>query len=58
MHQVGEQKVVKDHWLHETKKCVFDLGTYARNPLKEWLQASKDEGYPQFKIERKKVAVD
>jgi hypothetical protein len=40
------------------KKCVFDLGTYAHNPLKEWLQACKEEGYPQFKFEKKRVTLD
>ena len=37
---------------------MFDLGTYAHNPLKEWLQAQKEEEYPGFKIDRNSVSVD
>ena len=37
---------------------MFDLGTYAHNPLKEWLQANKEEEYPALKIERNSVSVD
>ena len=42
----------------ETEKCVFDLGTYAHNPLKEWLQDRKEEEYPLLRIESNSVLVD
>ena len=56
--QVGENKIVKDVWLQDLNKCMFKLGTYSHNPLKEWLRAHEKENYPTFTVERNSVSVD
>ena len=56
--QVGKSKIVTDVWVPDLKKCNFDLGTYSHNPLKEWLQAYKQEDFPGFKIDSNSVSVD
>jgi hypothetical protein len=49
---------VTDVWVPDLNKCSFDLGTYSHNPLKEWLQDHKKEGFPGFKIDSYSVSID
>ena len=56
--QVGEKVIVRDIWLNATEKCVFNLGTYAHNPVKDWLRARIKEEYPAFKLGSNSVSVD
>ena len=56
--QVGENKIVTDKWLTGPEKCVFNLGTYAHNPLKDWLQARMKREFPAFRIDSNSATVD
>ena len=57
-HRIGKNTVIKDK-LRQNNKCILKLGTYAHNPLKEWLQVKSNEtNYPVLTMKSHSLIAD
>ena len=57
-HRIEENTIIKDEEFRGNK-CLLQLGTYAHNPLKVWLQDKLVKGnYPVFTVKSHSLLVD
>ena len=58
-HRIEKNTIIVDKEHYGDNKCLLDLGTYAHNPLKVWLQDKRVKGnYPEFTVKSHSLLVD